>query len=98
MTKLNQTRSECNSTPKTQFDFMGYSIRNAAWRYTLWLAWDKVNLVALWDGEEFAEELYSHAGDDGTSLEAWDNENVAAGNAAVAAQLRARLRAFFAPH
>ena len=96
MAALNQTRGECNNTPRAQFDFMGYSIRTAQWRYTQWLAWDGAALAPLWDGA-FEEELYAHAGDDGTSLEAWENENAAAANPAVAAQLRAQLRAFFQP-
>ena len=94
MKALNQTRSECNSTPRTQFDFMGYSVRTPQWRYTQWLAWDAAALAPRWDGA-FEEELYAHAGDDGTSLEAWENENLAAANPAVATQLRAQLRAFF---
>jgi len=84
MRAVNQTRAECNSVPRAQFDFMGYSIRTAQWRYTQWLAWDGAALAPLWDGA-FEEELYAHAGDDGTSLEAWENENAAAANPAVAA-------------
>lgn len=94
MKQLNQTRGACNSTPKGQFDFMGYSVRTPAWRYTLWLAWNQSSLAPLWDGE-FEEELYSHAGDEGTSLEMWENVNVAAANPTATAQLRAQLRSFF---
>ena len=57
----------------------------------------KAALLPRWDGA-FEEELYSHAGDAGTSLEAWENANQAAANPAVAAQLRAQLRAFFTKH
>ena len=94
MKAFNETRGACNNVPREQFDYMSYSVRTPEWRYTLWLAWDKANLVALWDGA-FEEELYAHAGDDGTSLELWDNENLAAANPAMATQLRAQLRAFF---
>lgn len=82
-----------NATPSPP----GYTVRNVLWRYTLWLEWDKTSLTPHWDGES-VEELYSHAGDDSTNMDAWENVNVAAANPAVTAQLRARLRAFFTAH
>lgn len=94
MPVLNMTRGSCNNTPRNQFNFMGYSLRNPTWRYTLWLPWDKAALTPVWDGES-AEELYSHLGDESTNMDAWENVNVAAANPAVAATLRARVRAFF---
>lgn len=97
MTKVNQTRQECNSTPKTAFDYMSYSVRTPNWRYTAWFVWNNATLQAEWDGD-FVDELYSHTGDDGSSLELWDNVNVASENPSVASQLRAQLRAFFADH
>lgn len=33
---FNHTRSSCNNTPKHKFDFMGYSVRTASYRYTCW--------------------------------------------------------------
>lgn len=94
---LNTTRDSCNNTPRTQFDFMGYSMRNADWRYTLWLPWRNATLTADWDAPPgaWAEELYAHTGDDSTSMDAWENVNSAAATPAVAKALRARLRAFF---
>ena len=94
MSMFDMVRDECNSTPRTQFNYMGYSMRNAQWRYTRWLIWNNVTLSSEWDGD-FEEELYSHAGDNSTSYDAFDNENVAAANPAVVALLSARLRAFF---
>ena len=94
---FNMTRSECNNVPSNQFDYMGYSVRTPQWRYTAWYEWDKAALLPRWDGA-FEEELYTHQGDAGTSLEAWENANQAAANPAVAAQLRAQLRAFFTVH
>jgi hypothetical protein len=90
-------RLSCNSVPREQFDFMGYSVRNAAWRYTRWLPWLNATLTADWDAPPgaVAEELYAHAGDASKDFDAYENENVAAQNPAVAAALRARLRQFF---
>ena len=42
------------------------------------------------------EELYAHTGDDSTSMDAWENVNVAAARSDVAAALGRQLRAFFA--
>jgi hypothetical protein len=89
MGMFDMVRGECNSTPRTQFNYMGYSMRNAQWRYTRWLIWNNVTLSSEWDGD-FEEELYSHAGDNSTSYDAFDNENVAAANPAVVALLSAR--------
>jgi hypothetical protein len=94
MTAINQTRFSCNSVPRSQFDFMGYSVRNADWRYTAWLPWDGAALRAEWDGEA-VEELYAHTGDVGGSFDDYENANEAAANPQVAAALRARLRQFF---
>ena len=92
------TRDPCVGHPANQVTHMGYSMRTAEWRYTLWLRWDNATLAAEWDGES-VDELYAHAGDDSTDMDAWENTNLA-GDAAYAdttAALRARLRAQFAP-
>ena len=94
MSALNQTRMSCNSVPRSQFDYMGYSVRTAAWRYTAWYAWNGSALQAEWGGA-YAEELYSHAGDDGSSFDKYESANEAAANPGVAAGLRAKLRQFF---
>jgi hypothetical protein len=73
---------------------MGYSIRNADWRYTAWYTWNQTSLRPLWDGD-FVEELYNHTGDESNNMDEWENVNQAAAFPAVAAALRARLRAFF---
>ena len=91
---LNATRSECNGVAREKFDFMGYSLRTPAWRYTLWLRWNGTALAADWDGES-AEELYAHAGDDSSDMDAYENENAASSRPDVAAALRTRLAAFF---
>ena len=92
---INETRGECNNTPKTQFDYMGYSVRNSLWRYTLWLPWNGTALSAAWDSAEYEEELYSHGGDISMDFDAYENVNLASSNPGVSKQLRARLRNFF---
>ena len=94
MKSFNETRSECNNTPKNQFNFMGYSIRTPEWRYTRWLVWNTSTLHSEWDGA-FEEELYSHAGDASNDDDDFENENVALENPQITVQLFSRLRAFF---
>ena len=95
---FNDTRKECNEVKREDFDFMGYSIRTPDWRLTLWLRWNGTALVADWGGPA-AVELYNHTGDDGSDMDAFENENLAAAFPGVAAGLRARLAAFFKkPH
>ena len=95
---FNDTRKECNEVPRADFDFMGYSIRTPDWRLTLWLRWNGTALAAHWDGPA-AVELYNHTGDDGSDMDAFENENLADAIPGVAAGLRARLAAFFKkPH
>lgn len=90
MRALNETRASCNATPRSQFDFLGYSLRNANWRSTAWYKWDGSALRALWDGE-----LYAHTGDESRSFDAYENVNLASAQPAVALALRKRLREFF---
>jgi iduronate 2-sulfatase len=69
----------CNNVDKRRFDYMGYSVRTAEWRFTAWLAWDGQTLKGQWAvGPKFyAEELYSHHNDTGTDHDAYENANVA---------------------
>lgn len=95
MAVFNTTRLSCNSVPKTQFNFMGYSLRTPQWRYTLWLVWDQVALVADWEGP-FEQELYAHVGDVGKDMDSFENVNVASStDPATVASLRTTLRNFF---
>jgi len=41
------TPQSCVNTARTNFTFMGYSVRTDEWRATFWMPWDKVNLF-LW--------------------------------------------------
>ena len=86
----------CTQVEHTEFRAMGYSIRTARWRYTLWLQWDgeKSDKVS-WDAV-VGEELYDHEGDDGTDTDKFDNENLGCESAQykpVCAQHKAALEA-----
>jgi len=91
----NHTREGCNNTPKNQFWAMGYSVRSNEWRYTRWLLWDAASLSAQWDNDDFTEELYDHHGDDSTSMDNYENENLADAQPKVTQQLFTVLRQFF---
>jgi len=46
-----------------EVSLMGYSARSTAYRYTIWLHWDRVKRVPVWNRRSeiiFAEELYDH--------------------------------------
>ena len=81
----------CFRVPRSQIDFIGYSVRNERWRYTEWLHFDGTLLHGDFN-RRVARELYDHAGDDGGDhdFDAFENENVAEdpANADVVSQLR----------
>lgn len=91
---FNATRADCNLVPQSAFDFMGFSIRTSAWRYTAWFPWNHTTSAADFAGP-YAPELYPHAGDNGTNMDAYENTNMAVTFPAVAASLHAQLLAFF---
>ena len=99
---FNQTRGGCNNVDKSKFQAMGYTMRTPVFRYTLWLRWIGNGTNALqpeWDGD-FVEELYDHVNDNSTSMDNWENVNLAAtakGRAAIDGDggLRAQLEKFF---
>ena len=92
---FNSTRAECNQVPKEQFKAMGYTVRDASWRYTRWLWWNATKLNGEWDGE-FAEELYDHDGDLGAPFDRFENVNVASAHPDLCQQYTAVLRKHFA--
>jgi hypothetical protein len=47
---FNRTREACNNSPRGTFNFMGYSVRTAAFRYTAWFPWKNTTLEADWEG------------------------------------------------
>lgn len=75
-------QGSCNSIPKENFQYMGFTVRTADWRYTAWLKWNGTKLNGDWKSAEstapYAEELYDHAADDGTDFNAYENVNLVA--------------------
>lgn len=59
----------CKSNFASDIDFMGYSIRDAKFRYTRWLPWNGKTLQGRWDMNPVGEELYDHDGDNGSSFD-----------------------------
>ena len=57
---------------------MGYTVRTLSWRYTEWWPWDSNTTRPITNGTLPSDrELYSHAGDDGTDPDAFENVNSA---------------------
>jgi hypothetical protein len=71
-------------------------MRACRYRYTLWVPWDAAKLAPQWGGES-AAELYAHAGDGSTDMDAWENVNLAGlpAHAQTEAGLRKQLVGFF---
>eukprot|EP00931_Biecheleriopsis_adriatica_P081843 TRINITY_DN55181_c0_g1_i1.p1 TRINITY_DN55181_c0_g1~~TRINITY_DN55181_c0_g1_i1.p1 ORF type:complete len:529 (-),score=66.45 TRINITY_DN55181_c0_g1_i1:11-1597(-) len=63
----------CVHTPvhSPAFNFMGYSMRTAEWRYTAWVPWDHAKASAVWPSLDMAGavELYDLRGDDGRNFD-----------------------------
>ena len=55
---------------------MGYSLRYAVARYTIWLHWDRVKNVPQLTAPPFAEELYDHRGETLQNFTHLELENV----------------------
>ena len=75
---------------------MGYTVRNARWRYTVWLPWN--GTAAEWSEASAAPaELYDHSDDSGTDFDAMDVANLAydAAHALTVAELLDKARFFF---
>ena len=69
--------TSCVHTDRTKFAVMGCSVRTSGWRYTAWLHWDGSRLMADFSQPPVGEELYAHAEDDGSSMDAFENVNLA---------------------
>jgi len=94
---FNSTRAACNNSPRNTFNFMGYTVRVATWRYTAWFEWNNVTLTPNFDGP-YAEELYNHTGDHSFEMDAYENINAAKSNPTLAAALHKQLVEFFGLH
>lgn len=87
----------CTVTPRSQLQYMGYSVRTAQWRFTAWLAWNGTSLGGDWQNIN-STELYDHSHDMGVGIAAFDdyeNENLASTHPDVASQLLLRLKRHF---
>lgn len=60
----------CHSTPTSEFDFMGYTMRtgDGKYRVTAWYTWNKTSNSVNWN-ELAGQELYDSSGDDGSSFD-----------------------------
>jgi iduronate 2-sulfatase len=69
-----------NATISNEVSLMGYSARSAAFRYTLWVHFDRTQrLPAWWRGQDviFDEELYDHRTEELGGLTLYENANIA---------------------
>lgn len=56
---------------RTEFPFMGYSLRTDTWRYTEFVAWNQTTLTPEWD-HVHSREIYFHGNDSATG---WDRDD-----------------------
>lgn len=69
--------NSCLTVERTDFTWMGYSMRTDRYRYTEWVEWNGTSGTPLWHALA-AAELYDHLGDDGawTNPDAFENVNL----------------------
>ena len=75
-----QPWSTCTKCNRSQWDYMGFSLRDDRWRYTEWVQWNKSAWLPIWGdfGEHGGPELYDHEGDIGDDMDvATDKDNLA---------------------
>jgi len=87
--------NDCDMQERTAFMFIGISLRVPDWRYTEWLKWNGTALSPQFDDKPIGVELYTHAGDDGSSFDGpYEVYNLAGLSqyAQIQAQLAAMLR------
>lgn len=58
----------CLFNMRSEFDWMGYSVRSDAYRYTAYVRWDTASLQPRWH-DVVAEELYNHTGSDSVDFD-----------------------------
>eukprot|EP00755_Sulcionema_specki_P014821 Sspe_Gene.57722::Locus_31672_Transcript_1_1_Confidence_1.000_Length_1561::g.57722::m.57722/K01136/IDS; iduronate 2-sulfatase len=82
----------CARVPVSQFDFMGYTMRTADWRYTAWVAFDNSTMRADWS-HVAADELYDASKDNGRDFDADGySDNVADQHPSLVDSFRQQLR------
>jgi len=87
----------CLEVERTDFTWMGYTMRTDRYRYTEWVAWNGSDLAPIWSDLK-ASELYDHKNDTGawTNADKYENVNlVAATDKDVVAALSKQLHAAF---
>ncbi|XP_062507937.1 iduronate 2-sulfatase-like [Corticium candelabrum] len=84
----------CGGVKRTDFEYMGYSIRTDRYRYTEWVEWNGKKLQPNWENV-IGKELYDHQGDEENDFDAFENENVAEKEEEVAKELSKMLRESF---
>ena len=83
---------------------MGYSLRSAEWRLSIWAAWDNATMCPRWSDSSNQVELYDHRNDTAIAdFDSTENVNVASEptNQAVLQELTDAVHRFFAegcPH
>jgi hypothetical protein len=94
--------NNCEGTPAQNISMMGYTVRTPEWRMTEWFRWNGESCSADFSSDELYNpvELYDHRNQKLEFLDFNDeseNSNVAfdPANAAILAELRARLRKRF---
>merc|ERR1712070_735082 len=95
----------CAYVDKTNFTYMGYSVRTTEFRYTEFAEWDGQKLKPIWNSSvpSFGSELYDHKGNPGigeTAFDDFENENLAFKDEyqEVVAKLSKQLRDFYDGH
>ena len=93
-------KSTENGTQTRGYDpaqtYMGYSVRSAEWRFTLWAEWNGTSLCPEWHNAANKIELYDHRRDMETAnFDDFENINVAADNAGVVTQMTALVHSSF---
>lgn len=85
----------CLEVERTDFTWMGYTMRTDRYRYTEWVGWNGTTLTPVWSQLK-AAELYDHQEDTGawTNADKYENVNlVATADKSVVAQLSKQLHA-----
>ena len=65
----------CLEVERTDFTWMGYTMRTDRYRYTEWVGWNGTTLSPIWSQLK-ASELYDHLDDTGAWTDADKFENV----------------------
>ena len=82
-----------------EYSYMGFSLRSADWRLTIWAKWNNATLCPEWRDSTNQIELYDHRNDTAmVDFDATENVNVAddPANDAVLQVLKKAVHTFFA--